>query len=211
MKYRREQIVSNIYETSKSQKAAAMFPASAKQYAVYDLDKVKDEFCLEYRHGEKIKSCDAYYYDNHNQMVIEYKNTHHYNLKAYYDEIEIKILDTHMLLKETFCKTKKHEQLCKNLCLIVVYNDALNYGEGICGIQHALNTIKPIKGNTSRAAKQTERFVDDAEYWQAVDGTKSKYEGCFYKEIQFMEKTDFWFQYLDSGYFKNLAEWPEMI
>lgn len=82
MKYRREQIVSDIYETSKSQKAAAMFPASAKQYAVYDLDKVKDEFCLEYRHGEKIKSCDAYYYD------------------------------------KTFCKEKKHGQLCKNLCLI---------------------------------------------------------------------------------------------
>lgn len=191
MKYRREQIVSNIYETSKSKKAAVMFTAGAKQYAVYDLDKVKDEFCQEYRHGDKIKSCDAYYYDNHNQLVIEYKNTHHYNLKAYYDEIEIKIADTHMLLKETFCKAKKHRELCKNLCLIVVYNDALNYGQGICRIQNALNTIKPIKGDKSRAAKQVERFVDEEEYQRAVDGTKSKYEDCFYKEIQFMEKAEF--------------------
>ena len=142
---------------------------------------------------------------------MEFKNTHHRNLKEYYHEIEIKIVDTHMLLKETFCRTKKHSELCKNLHLVVVYNDALNYGKGVCNIQNALNTMKPKIGNGSRAGKKTERFADEKEYMQAVNGTKHKYEGSFYKEIQFMDKVQFQEFYLDSDYFGNLAEWQDIV
>ena len=53
VKYKREKIVSNIYETSKSKKDAGLFTVSERRYNVYDLDQVKDEFCREYRHDEK--------------------------------------------------------------------------------------------------------------------------------------------------------------
>ena len=93
MVYERNKIVSNLFETSKSQKGGALLPVKAGQYEVYDLDALKDEFCKAYRHDEKLKSCDAYYYDVNNYIVVEFKNTHHFNLKEYYDEIEIKMTE----------------------------------------------------------------------------------------------------------------------
>ena len=63
MKYKKEIIVSNLYEKSKSEGGSALLSCSARKYEVYDLDMLKNEFCKSYRHGESLKSCDAYYCD----------------------------------------------------------------------------------------------------------------------------------------------------
>lgn len=210
MKYERNVIVSNLYETSKSKKGGSLLSADAGKYEVYDLDQVKDEFCRYYRHDEKLKSCDAYYYDQHNQLVIEFKNTNHRNLKEYYDEIEIKIVDTHMILNETFCRNKKSADLAKKLNMLLVYNDALNYGKGVCQIQNALNTMAPRRGDAARNVKTAQTYADDSEFLEAVGETKKKYEGQFYREIRFVEKKDFEADYVETEYFGNLTEWPEI-
>lgn len=84
-----------------------------------------------------------------------------------------------------------------------------------CGIQkkqigNALNTMKPKRGDTVRNVTAPKCFADEMEFWEAVRQTRDKYEGCFYKEIQFVKKTDFKKDYVDAGYFGNLTEWPEM-
>ena len=210
MKYERNEIVSSLYEMSKSQKGGYLLSASASCYEVYALDKVKDEFCKRYRHDEKLRSCDVYYFDQNNQMAVEFKNTHHRNLKEYYNEIESKMIDTHMLLSETFCRNKNNKDLSKKLSLLLVYNDALNYGKGICQISNALNTMRPKSGDASRNVIKPKIFENDEEFFMAIEGTKSKYEGQFYKEIQFIEKTDFEADYIKTGYFDDLADWSEM-
>jgi len=210
VKYERNVIVSNLYETSKSKKGGYLLSADAGKYEVYDLDQIKDEFCRCYRHDEKLKSCDAYYYDQYNQLVIEFKNTNYRNLKEYYNEIEIKIVDTHMILNETFCRNKKGTDLAKKLDMLLVYNDALNYGDGVCRIQNALNTMVPRSGDTTRNGKMKQIYTDDSEFSEAVKETKAKYEGQFYKKIQFIEKKDFERDYLKTEYFGNLTEWSEI-
>ena len=72
---------------------------------------MKDWFCTEYRDGEKIRSCDAYYQDSYNNLVIEFKNTHHLRLKEYLNEIRVKFIDTHFILAETFWRNKKVSQM----------------------------------------------------------------------------------------------------
>lgn len=211
MEYKRNMIVSNLYETSKSSKGGALLSADEGCYEVYDLDKLKDEFCNHYRHGEKLKSCDAYYYDQNDHVVVEFKNTSYQKLKEYYNDIEIKMIDTHMLLAETFYRHKKNTELSKKLRLLVVYNDSLSYGKGIRQIGNALNTMKPKRGDTARNVTAPKCFADEMEFRKAVRETKYKYEGCFYKEVQFVEKTDFKKDYVDAGYFENLTEWPEMV
>ncbi|MDE7324465.1 MAG: hypothetical protein K2N73_17465 [Lachnospiraceae bacterium] len=211
MKYERSKIVSNLFETSKSQKGGALLSAKAEKYEVYDLDALKDEFCKKYRHDEKLKSCDAYYYDQNNQIVVEFKNTHHFNLKEYYNEIEIKMTDTHMILRETLCSNKKRAELGKKLRLLMVYNDTLNCGEGIRQISSALNTMTPKRGNPARNVRLAQIFHDDAEFEQAVQETKKKYEEQFYREILFLEKKEFEETYIAGGCFDTLAEWTEMI
>lgn len=210
MEYKRNVIVSNLYETSKSKKGGYLLSADTGKYEVYDLDKIKDEFCRYYRHDEKLKSCDAYYYDRHNQLVIEFKNTNHRKLKEYYSEIEIKIVDTHMILTETFNRNKKSAELSKKLNMLLVYNDTLNYGEGVCRISNALNTMVPKQGNPARATTVSQVYANDLEFAEDVEKTKRKYEGRFYKEIQFIEKRDFEKDYVGTGYFGNLTEWQEM-
>lgn len=211
MKYKRNMIVSNLYETSKSSKGGSLLSASEDRYAVYALDKLKDEFCQNYRHGEKLKSCDAYYYDQNDYVVVEFKNTSYQKLKEYYNDIEIKMIDTHMLLAETFYRHKKNTELSKKVSLLVVYNDALSYGKGISQIGNALNTMKPKRGDTARKITVPKCFADETEFLEAVKETKDKYEGSFYKEVQFVEKKDFKSDYVDAGYFGDLAEWVEMI
>lgn len=211
MKYERNVIVSKLYETSESSEGSALLSVSEGAYEVYDLDRMKDEFCQNYRHNEKLKSCDAYYYDQNNHVVVEFKNTIYQKLKEYYNEIEIKIVDTHMLLAETFYRNKKNTELSKKLSLLVVYNDVLSAGKGISQISNALNTMKPKKGDTARKVTAPKLFADETEFQTAVSQTKEKYEGSFYKEIQFMGKKDFKKDYIDVGYFVNLTEWPEMI
>lgn len=176
MKYERNVIVSNLYETSKSKKGGSLLSADAGKYEVYDLDQVKDEFCRYYRH----------------------------------DEIEIKIIDTHMILNETFCRNKKCADLAKKLNMLLVYNDALNYGKGVCQIQNALNTMAPRRGDAARNVKTAQTYADDSEFLEAVGETKKKYEGQFYREIRFVEKKDFEADYVETEYFGNLTEWPEI-
>lgn len=211
MKYERDIIVSDLYETSKSGKGGALLSSSAKDCQVYDLDALKDEFCKAYRHDEKLKSCDAYYYDQYNWVVVEFKNTHHYILKEYYHEIEIKAIDTFMILHETLCRSKKSTELGKKLSLMIVYNDALSCGRGVCQINNALGTMTPKSGDTARAAKPKEIFQDDTQFNKAVQGTKNKFEGCFYKEIVFIDKKKFEEGYIKIGYFGNLTQWQELV
>ena len=210
MKYERQFIVSNLYETSKSNENAALLSTDAREYEVYDLDQMKDIFCKEYRHSENIKSCDAYYYNKYDYLVVEFKNAHHLRLKEYYDEIEIKIIDTHMLLGETFWKNKKGTEVGKKVCLLVVYNDAMNYGAGVRNIGLALNAMKPMTGDKTRNSKLPLIFSDDVEFNQAVDMTRLRYESEFFKEISFMDKKTFENDYIKADYFRELEEWHGM-
>lgn len=210
MKYERKFIVSNLYETSKSNENVALLSNDAKEYEVYDLDQMKDIFCKEYRHSENIRSCDAYYYNQYDYLVVEFKNAHHLRLKEYYDEIEIKIIDTHMLLGETFWKNKKGTEVGKKVCLLVVYNDAMSYGTGVRNIGHALNAMKPMAGNQTRVSKLPPIFSDGVEFQKAVDMTKLRYESEFFKEISFMDKKTFEEEYIKADYFQKLEEWHGM-
>lgn len=212
MEYERQFIVSNLYETSKSKKSehTALLPASTKEFEVYDLDQLKDIFCKNYRHSEKIKSCDAYYYDQHDYLVIEFKNANHLKLKEYYDEIEIKIIDTHMLLSETFWKNRKGKDIGKKVCLLVIYNDAMNYGTGVMNIGLKLNTMEPIAGDKARNSKMPSIFCNDFEFQNAVEKTKNRYEVEFFKEISFIDKQVFEKEYIEAEYFHALEKWSEM-
>lgn len=210
MKYERKFIVSNLYETSKSNENVALLSNAAKEYEVYDLDQMKDIFCKEYRHSEKIKSCDAYFYNQYNHLVVEFKNAHHLRLKEYYDEIEIKIIDTHMLLGETFLKNKKGTEAGKKVRLLVVYNDAMNYGTGVRKISDALNAMKPMTGDKTRNSKLPPIFHDDNEFRMVVDATKQRYEAEFFKEIFFIDKETFEEEYIKADYFQKLEEWHGM-
>lgn len=210
MKYERNEIVSNLYEVSKCRDGGSMFSVSEGGYEVYNLDRLKDVFCDHYRHGEKLKSCDAYYYDQNNHVVMEFKNTSYRKLKEYYNDIEIKMTDTHMLLAETFYSHKKNTELSKKLVLLVVYNDGLSYGKGVSQIGNALNTMKPKKGDAVRKVAVPKLFADEAAFRESVRETKDRYEGCFYKEVRFVERKDFKQDYMDTGYFGNLTEWPGM-
>lgn len=182
----------------------------ARRNAAYNMDAVKEIFCKEYRHENMIKSCDAYYYDQYNYIEIEFKNTHCLRLKEYYPEIEMKILDTHMLLSETFWKNKKNADIGKKVQLLVVYNDAMNYGDGLRSIGKALNGMIPKSGDQTRKTKLPELFQDSSEFEQAAAMTNKKYQTQFYREILFVEKKIFESDYVDAGYFQNLAQWAEV-
>lgn len=210
MEYKREEIVSDLCQTSKSSTGKSMLSQSAERHAVYNLDTIKELFCKEYRHSEMIKSCDAFYYDTCNHVIMEFKNTHHMNLKEYYDEIEIKFLDTHMLLGETFYKRKKQKDICNKAKVIVVYNDALNNGKGINQLVSNISEVKPCQGDKSRNSKQIKKFKTDEEFQKAVNDTKTKYEKVFYREIEFIDKKDFETYYIETNYFDALEEWSEM-
>lgn len=211
MKYKREEVVSNLYETSKSREDNKyLLSKSAEIYAVYHLDKLKEKFCEYYRHSDSIKSCDAYYYDQYNNLVIEFKNAHHMKMREYYNEIEMKMLDTHMLLSETLWKNRKAKDIAKKVNLIVVYNDAMNYGKGLCAIGSALNDMKPIQGNQSRNTNNPKIFENEEEYKKRIAETKEKYQTDFYKEIDFIDKKDFETDYINSGYFITLEIWSEI-
>lgn len=204
MKYEKEIIESNLYEVSKSEKSGALLSPRTQKHKVYNLDKLKEEFCRNYRHSRNLSSCDAYYCDRHEHLVIEFKNTGYQGLKHYYDEIEIKIVDTHMLLAETFYRNKKNADLSRDLKFLLVYKNGLNYDKGVRGIDKALTGMNPKKGDAARNAKQKELFEHEAEFQAAVEETKNKYEGEFYKEIRFIEKEDFEKEYIEAEYFKNL-------
>jgi hypothetical protein len=205
VKFERQDIVSNLYETSKSSNGAALLSVEANKYEVYNLDMVKSKFCDYYRHGVDIKSCDAYYYDQYNYLVIEFKNVHHFMLKEYYDEIEMKMLDSHMLLAEIFWKSKKNKDISAKVGMIVVYNDSLNYGNGIRNIADSLNRVVPINGDKTRKSEQPKMFNEE-EFVKAMHDTSNKYESEFYKSIEFLDKKDFEKDYIETNYFGKLQE-----
>lgn len=209
MKYIREEIISNLYETSKSASGTALLTSDAEKFSVYNLDAVKEIFCKEYRYGEKIKSCDAYYCDNYNYVVVEFKNTHHMKLKCFYNEIEMKLTDTHMLLCESFWKNKKGTEIGKKVKVLVVYNDTMNYEKGVLNIGKALNKMAPKQGNTQRNSKMPEIFENETEFNHTITETSKKYQKEFYKEIEFLEKKQFEHSYINTGYFGQLVEYTE--
>lgn len=55
-------------------------------------------------------------------------------------------------------------------------------------IGNALNTMIPKSGDTARNVTASKCFADETEFREAVKETKDKYRGCFYKDIQFVEK-----------------------
>lgn len=206
MEFKREDFKSNLYETSKSKHGKPLLSVREETIAVYDFDKVKDWFCDEYRRKEKMCSCDAYYQDQRsNCRVIEFKNTHHFKLKGFLNEIEQKISDTHMLLAETFWKNRKTADMGKKLPLMVVYNDELHYGEGICGLSKGFNNVKPKKGNQERKSKEKELYLNEQEYSEAIKQVKDKYQKQFFSEVEFVDKKDFCRDYVESRYFQELV------
>lgn len=206
MEFKREDFKSNLYETSKSNDGTSLLSRKEKNIEVYDFDKVKDWFCDEYRRKEKMCSCDAYYEDQRaNYRVIEFKNTHRFKLKGFMDEIEQKIIDTHMLLAETFWRNRKTGDMRKKLPLMVVYNDALNYEKGISSLSKGFNNVKPKKGNQERKSKEKELYLNETEYSEAIKQVKDKYRKHFFSEVEFVDKKDFCKDYVESGYFQELV------
>ena len=197
--------VSNLYETSKSKKqGSAVLSTQEKNIAVYDLDKVKDWFCDTYRNGERIRSCDAYYQDGNNYLVIEFKNTHHLRMKEFISEITVKLVDTHFLLAETFFGNKKVSKIASTVNMLLVYNDSLDYGKGVKNISSALNTMTPMRGNTSRKSTEKQIYSNENEYQRDVDKIKSMFQSTFYKSVEFVDKKDFMIDYVESAYFSTL-------
>ena len=196
---------SNIYETSKSKKqGSAVLSVREEQIEVYDLDQLKDWFCEKYRNDQKLCSCDAYYQDTNNFLVMEFKNTHHLRIKEYISEIIVKIIDTHFLLAETFFSNRKISKISSNVNMLLVYNDNLEYGTGVRRIGAALNSIEPISGDTSRNSKEKDIYNNDDEFQRDVDLIKTKFEGDFYKSIEFVDKKDFMLDYIEPKYFSSL-------
>lgn len=211
MKYKGTEIISNLYAASKSKRGGYLLEKSTEPQSVYDLDLIKDRYCEYYRHSEKIKSCDAYYYDiNKNHLIMEFKNTHHLKLKSFYNEIEIKLLDTHMLCRENFWKSKKLNYILEHVNVAVVYNDALNNGIGVNAIANALSGMKPLQGDKKRNTQVIEQFMDESEFQEKIKFTKSKFEKEFYHEIEFIDKKEFEAKYIDTGYFSELEMWSEI-
>lgn len=209
--YERKEILSNLHETSKNSKGVPLLDKSHEKYQVYNLDKVKDRFCEYYRHNEKLRSCDAYYYDdNKNYLVIEFKRAHHFKLLEYWDDIEIKLIDTRLLLKDTFMNSGKANAVQNQVKVVLVYDDDVNYEAGVKNISHNLNTMKPINGNTSRNSKEKSIFKDENSYQLKLKETIGKYKEVCYSDIKFVEKKEFIDTYINSHYFDKITEWDKM-
>lgn len=104
-------------------------------------------------------------------------------LKDYYDKIAIKLLATHMLCRENFWKSKKLNVILNNIKVVVVYNDALNNGDGVNRIADSLNKMKPYQGELRRCVKALEQFAIEEEFEE---------------------------RYVDTGYCSELEIWAEV-
>lgn len=197
--------ISNLYETSKSTKqGSAVLGKQQENIDVYHLDKIKDWFCDMYRNGEKICSCDAYYQDGNNCLVIEFKNTHHLRMKEFISEITVKFIDTHFLLAETFFGNRKVSKISSTVDVRLVYNDGLEYGKGIQNLSSALNNMTPMRGNTSRKSIEKQVYSNENEYERDVNKIKAMFQSDFYKSVEFVDKKDFMVDYIESSYFSTL-------
>ena len=201
----KDDFISNLYETSKSkEQGSAVLSVREEKIDMYHLDKVKDWFCDTFRNGEKIRSCDAYYQDGNNYLVIEFKNTHHLRMKEFISEITVKFIDTHFLLAETFFWNKKVSKIASTVNMLLVYNDGLDYGKGVKNISSALNTMTPMRGNTSRKSTEKQVYSNESEYQRDVDRIKAMFQSDFYKSVEFVDKKDFMVDYVESSYFSTL-------
>lgn len=74
--FKREDVVSNLYETSKSSKEGTyLLDKKHQEIEVYDFDNVAKILCIEYRNKQNLKSCDAYYENTPKKdyLVMEFK------------------------------------------------------------------------------------------------------------------------------------------
>lgn len=203
MLFTKEDFISNLYETSKSkdsQSTPLLSKKEAKHIEVYDFDKYKLVFCHNYRNGQELGSCDAFYRDNKkdNALLIEFKNTHHFKFKQYMKDFNTKLADSHMLLMELFYN--KRNDISKCVKVLVIYKDenqTLSYETGIMGLCSNLN----ILGNQNNE----ELFCTETEYENDINEIIERFKGEFYREIEFMDYKDFKELYLDSKYFGALV------
>lgn len=172
MEFTKESFVSDLYEVSKSiMDGKAVMSPREQDKAVYHLDRIKDWFSDGYRNHVKMRSCDGFYQDDRNKLVLEFKNTNHLKLKGFMGEIEQKMTDTHMLLLETFYRKGKVEKVAADVSLLVVYNDELSMGEGLRKIGAAVNGMKPMQGDGDRKSKTPALYTED-EYKRETDRVK---------------------------------------
>ena len=207
MQFTRDDYKDNLYHTSISDedRQNVLLKCSEQNIDVYNIDWVKDWFCQKYRSNSKLRSCDAYYCGNNNKLVMEFKNANHLKLKAYMEEIVEKIVDTHMLLMETFFQTKKVTYIATNLKLLVVFNDEKNCEAGVQSIKNYLNTVTPKKGDQTRNVNNIKCYTNEEEFREAIQNIKSKFCPDFYAELDFIDKKDFYEVYIKPGnYFANL-------
>lgn len=209
MKYKRNEIVSDLHKTSKSSKTSVgLLEPKFQTVEVYDFDKVKNLFCDMYRDKQKLRSCDAYYENTQRKdyLAIEFKNTSHFRLKAFFGEIEEKVVDSHMLLLETFWRKKKVKQVAENVKFLVVYNDALNYGKGVKDICKGFNQVEPIQGDKRRKTQMPPVFEDEEEFEEAKNNFSGKFAREFFAETGFIDKTEFVEDYINADYFDKMTE-----
>lgn len=208
MKYKREEIVSDLHKTSKSSKTNTyLLEPKYQSVEVYDFDKVKNLFCDMYRDTQKLCSCDAYYENTQRKdyLAVEFKNTSHFRLKGFWGEIEEKAVDSHMILLETFWKNKKMKQVLEHARFLVVYNDALNYEKGVKDICKGFNKVEPIQGDKKRKTQMSPVFENE-EFEEAKKIFSGKFQGEFFAETEFIDKTEFVEDYIEAGYFEKMTE-----
>lgn len=204
MDFRIDDFITDIVEASRPKIGNPLMDAHESEIEVYSLDDIKDWWCDNYRNGNKLRSCDAYYEDVNNHLVIEFKNTNHLNMKAYIDEIQEKIADSYMILSATVFHNKRMNRV-KNYRMLLVYNDSLKSYPGAQKIASALNEMVPFKGENNRSVSGKEFYQTDEEYRAAILAVKQLFESDFFESVDFIDKKDFYEDYINAGYFKPLV------
>ena len=95
-------------------------------------------------------------------------------------------------------------KIASTVNMLLVYNDGLDYGTGVKDISSALNTMTPMRGNTSRKSTEKQIYSNENEYQRDVDKIKSMFQSTFYKSVEFVDKKDFMIDYVESAYFSTL-------
>lgn len=204
MHFDKSDFIDTLYETSKSndngdKSGALLTSKEGGAIDVYNLDRVKIDFCECYRKNE-LSSCDAFFCNQYDTLVIEFKNTNHISLLEYMDDIIEKLIDTHMLLLETFYRNKSANKLAGNVKLLVVYHDTRNYESGVMRLNKQFNEVIPKQGNKVRNTEPVEEV-----YNQKVEEVKNIFQKDFYSEVEFMDKKDFMEFYVNNGTLEGLV------
>lgn len=107
----KEDYRSNLYDTSKSGKEETyLLDRKYDHINAYNLDEVAKDYSKDYRKGQTLSSCDAFYENKyHDCFVIEFKNTNHLAFRQFMDGLYRKLADSHMLLLEAFYRNKNAE------------------------------------------------------------------------------------------------------